>query len=196
MVADLDRLSLPQIEGILDEYPWFALAQREFYIRMSLRGEEYRDATAPKVALYMRRRSDLPRAVEAARLRREEADKPHTARKAENAPGLSAGGYRRNVVIAGGDYFSAGELSSVDDGNVPTFARFSPDDQVTATVVDTARSNNLVAEDILYTETLAQIYANQGFSKQAIDIYSKLILLYPEKSAYFASLVKELKTKN
>jgi tetratricopeptide (TPR) repeat protein len=46
------------------------------------------------------------------------------------------------------------------------------------------------------TETLAAIYADQGYYDKAIDAYAKLILLYPEKSTYFASLVNEIKSKN
>ena len=52
-------------------------------------------------------------------------------------------------------------------------------------------------EDIgFYTETLAQIYAEQGYYSQAKKIYSKLILAYPEKSAYFASLIRKIEEIN
>ena len=44
------------------------------------------------------------------------------------------------------------------------------------------------------TETLAQIYASQGYFAQAKEIYEKLILAYPEKSAYFAALIEKLKS--
>ena len=44
----------------------------------------------------------------------------------------------------------------------------------------------------LVTETLAQIYAMQGDLPKAIDAYGRLALKYPEKSAYFAALSKEL----
>ena len=47
-----------------------------------------------------------------------------------------------------------------------------------------------------YTETLAQIYAEQGYYEQSKEIYSKLILAYPEKSAYFAALIQELEKIN
>jgi tetratricopeptide (TPR) repeat protein len=45
------------------------------------------------------------------------------------------------------------------------------------------------------TETLAKIYADQGYYDKAIEVYAKLILLYPEKSTYFATLVNEIKSK-
>ena len=43
------------------------------------------------------------------------------------------------------------------------------------------------------TETLAQIYADQGYPEQARQIYSRLSLRFPEKSAYFAALIEKLK---
>ena len=48
----------------------------------------------------------------------------------------------------------------------------------------------------LYTETLARIYADQGYYEQAKHIYSKLILAYPEKNAYFAALIENLERIN
>ncbi len=49
--------------------------------------------------------------------------------------------------------------------------------------------------DELITETLAAIYAQQGNFEKAISFYEKLSLKIPEKSAYFASLIKDLKNK-
>ncbi|MDO4782612.1 MAG: hypothetical protein Q4A09_05255 [Capnocytophaga felis] len=45
----------------------------------------------------------------------------------------------------------------------------------------------------LMTETLAQVYVNQKKYKQAIQAYEILILKNPEKSAYFASQIQEIK---
>lgn len=47
----------------------------------------------------------------------------------------------------------------------------------------------------LVTETLAAIYAQQGNLEKAISFYEKLSLKIPEKSAYFAALIKDLKNK-
>ena len=51
-------------------------------------------------------------------------------------------------------------------------------------------------DDVYITETLAEIYAQQGYLEQAKNIYSKLILRYPEKSAYFATLIEKLNNIN
>ena len=46
------------------------------------------------------------------------------------------------------------------------------------------------------TETLAQIYAEQGYPERAKVIYSKLSLRYPEKNTYFAALIRKLDAEN
>lgn len=45
----------------------------------------------------------------------------------------------------------------------------------------------------LVTENLAQIMVRQGKTEKAIDIYEKLVLKYPQKSAYFATCIENLK---
>jgi hypothetical protein len=47
--------------------------------------------------------------------------------------------------------------------------------------------------DEFITETLARIYAKQGNHFKAIRAYQKLSLKFPEKTAYFAALIEELK---
>src|SRR5690606_29094956 len=48
----------------------------------------------------------------------------------------------------------------------------------------------------LVSETLARIYAEQGNIPKAIEAYERLALKYPEKSAYFAALSKELEKRS
>lgn len=45
--------------------------------------------------------------------------------------------------------------------------------------------------DDFCTETLGEIYANQGHFDEAIEVFRKLILLYPQKNTYFASLIEK-----
>ena len=51
---------------------------------------------------------------------------------------------------------------------------------------------SLERKSAVVSETLAKMMATQGHIKEAIDIYHQLILLYPEKSSYFADQIKKL----
>jgi hypothetical protein len=46
------------------------------------------------------------------------------------------------------------------------------------------------------TETLAKIYAEQGYFTKAIEVYEKLSLQDSKKSIYFAALIENLKRRN
>lgn len=52
-------------------------------------------------------------------------------------------------------------------------------------------SSESVDEEVV-SETLAEIYAAQGMKERAAELYRKLCLKYPEKSAYFATRIVEL----
>ena len=58
---------------------------------------------------------------------------------------------------------------------------------------DTKAKESLLENEHLVTETLARIYALQGSVNKAIRAYEILSLKYPQKSAYFASLIQKLK---
>lgn len=50
-----------------------------------------------------------------------------------------------------------------------------------------------LAEREVLTETMAEVWEKQGNATKAIEIYSKLSLLEPSKSPYFATKIEELK---
>jgi len=52
---------------------------------------------------------------------------------------------------------------------------------------------SLSESNLPVSETLAQIFIDQGNNLLAIESYKKLMLKYPEKSVYFAGLIKNLK---
>ncbi len=58
-------------------------------------------------------------------------------------------------------------------------------------VQDSAASSNELKEVV--TETMAEVFAKQGMTEKAIQVYIKLSFLDPSKSAYFASKIEQLK---
>ncbi|MDD4656222.1 MAG: hypothetical protein PHR40_02670 [Bacteroidales bacterium] len=110
-------------------------------------------------------------------------------------------------VLAGGDYFTRKDFEQVELDRTKPLDNFIAEKPsllrslVKGKKADPLQVNEIDASELFddasfYTETLASIYTEQGFYKRALDVYAKLILLYPEKSSYFASLVKELKRKH
>jgi hypothetical protein len=61
-------------------------------------------------------------------------------------------------------------------------------EQIVAVIAEKANK----AQDVI-TESMAEIWVKQGNKRKAIDIYSKLSFIFPEKSVYFASKIEQLK---
>ena len=110
-------------------------------------------------------------------------------------------------VLAGGDYFTRKDIDQIElDRSKPLDNFIAEKPTLLRSLVRGKKAEPLQINEIdtselfddasFYTETLASIYTEQGFHKRALDVYAKLILLYPEKSSYFATLVKELKEKH
>ncbi|HBG53004.1 MAG TPA: hypothetical protein DDW70_02140, partial [Rikenellaceae bacterium] len=111
---------------------------------------------------------------------------------------------RERTFYPGSDYFGKTDIATLElDVTVPIDRFISEKPRFiqmlgrTGENIDTQEQDTppVLSDDDFVTETLASIYAQQGYHKLAIASYGKLILLYPEKSTYFASLVQEIKQK-
>lgn len=100
------------------------------------------------------------------------------------------------VVVVGGDYFSKDDFAQLDEQERVAEIKFGApaDNEERESAGEDSDSVDFDSLDFV-TETLAKIYADQGYYDKAIEVYAKLILLYPEKSTYFATLVNEIKSK-
>ena len=74
-----------------------------------------------------------------------------------------------------------------------------PSTQVAASVepstekkIETMAGDSVTDSNVI-TEAMAEVWAKQGNKEKATDIYNKLSLLNPSKSAYFAAKIENLK---
>ena len=76
-------------------------------------------------------------------------------------------------------------------GIKPENMEFDEDDDLNKTIQNIAVNSNVTKE--IVTETMADVFAKQGKTEKAIQLYIKLSFLIPNKSAYFATKLNELK---
>ncbi len=184
---DIKKLTLEELSGVVNIYPWFSLARKELCERMSSIGgwseSQYADA-----AMYMSDRKVLSRLLRT--VSDEDYSDAHISefieqcmqgeKEAQSAP------EKPRVHVVGGDYFSQAEYEKVRRQDDNVFSLYASGSTKSGETVRTS------AEYEFCTETLAEIYAEQGYYEEAKAIYSKLILAYPEKSVYFAALIEKL----
>ena len=188
---DIHALTLDELTGVVNLYPWYAAARLELCRRMFAMGENaWSQEEFAAQALYVTDRgkfSDLVRGIR----RVDCSDKDASALLAAymEPPPAPAAPEVHSVRVVGGDYFSQAQYDKVRDGNDGVFSRFAGRTPGEAPAVED--DNTAIAERFA-TETLAQIFVEQGRYEEAKRIYSRLILEIPEKSAYFASLIEKL----
>lgn len=199
---DLKKLTLDELAGVINLYPWFGSARKELCRRMAdLGGDSWGKEQFADAAMYL---PDV-RVISGMLLSSMKEDctdkdisqviRHYISERQENRPESEAAipekGLER-VRVAGGDYFSPQEYDSVRKEGDRLFSRAVFQSRLPDPAGDLPGR-----EDMDFcTETLAGIYAEQGYYAQAIHIYEKLILAYPEKNTYFAALIEKLKTED
>ena len=206
-------MTVGEIEKILSVYPWFAFARKELLIKMSSLGDEYRNDALSRTHLYIYPEKEPFLQSYVSSLESSESSEyvepvyeldyfdsfsigeslsqsSDIETNTEKEEVVAESKPKKEVYIIGGDYFSNSDFEGLSKDGMDSF------NLLTAPEPQSPKEEFVASEftdEFYYTETLARIYAQQELYERAIEVYDKLILLYPEKSAYFATLKTEIK---
>ena len=203
----IDKLNLKTLEEYIDLYPWYSAGYLELYRRLgdTAVSEELLSKAAPRLfsreplyRLYVEKSGTIPLPTDIEGTISGEIIEVGTEKVSDT-----------KFVLAGGDYFSKKDFENIAlDRNMPLDKFIEDKPSLLRSALENRNKESsssdkefdgfdaIFDDSEFYTETLATVYAEQGYNKRALEIYAKLILLYPEKNSYFASLVKELKSKH
>ena len=181
----IKTLSIEEIDQWIEEAPYMQNLHLIKAIKLkSLYGDE--PSLFHKAATMMTDRLKLQKVLDGVELAAEEARSANST--VELAPDQEED-EKQNLAIDR-------ELLNVDSRELSEFSQWllalrRPDDIIDEKRIDASTSPGGAA----ISETLAQILEKQGHNDKAIEMYEKLQLINPEKSAYFEALIEKLKKK-
>lgn len=186
---DLKSLTMDELAGVVNIYPWYAGARVELCGRMAgLGADSWGESQFADQAMYVVDREIIAKLFRRASVVDYSDDDLETLLASYiDGKKNSTDKVAKEKRIPGGDFFTRSQYEEVRRDEDAVFARFK--------AKRTSETSNLSdTDDVDFcTETMAGIYAEQGYYEEAIRIYDKLILAFPEKSAYFASLIDRLR---
>ena len=205
--SDVRSMDLMDMEAVLKQSPWFSYLREILLEKLYRKDKEAFAQTLSQTAVFLSSRKTLYDRINSPE---EEEDPEVIPKEVRTETGVPVQTVQRpRVIVAGGDFFSKEDLKTIDpeeDMEIKLksspFYRPAPEpEEKPQPARQKERRGSLLTEDgrvnfddlAFCTETLGHIYAQQGFYDKAIEVFSKLILLYPQKSAYFAALVNEMK---
>lgn len=191
---DIKKLNIDELIGVVNLYPWFGGARRELCERMNRLGDAWGESQFADSALYVADRdmlADMLRSSSEEDWSDSDVEKLLKSYISEDDRQEKAEETRsRKVHVVGGDYFSQSDYEAVKSSGDNVFAHYASKARK-----ERNEPSAEVGEIAVYTETLAQIYLEQGYPEQAKRIYSKLLLAYPEKNTYFAALIAKIENE-
>ena len=214
---------LLEMEQLAEQYPWFALAQQlileNYHATGNARRNEYRTRAAlcapSREHLFHRLfRDEIKEIISHQELSLQNDtllemtdEQKESAKGSKNERIISFSEddqTTRKLVLTGSDYFAADEFTvdTTFDDPIAQFIISKPkinpytSPLLGITIEGSVAVIQPLEEFDIVTETLAKIYAEQGFISLAVNAYEKLILRDREKSAYFADCIKQIKFKN
>ena len=205
--SDIQTLDLMELEEALKQSPWFSYLREIMLERLYRKDKEAFFQTLSQSAVFLSSRKTLYDRINSP-AEEEIQEAPQSV--AEEKPQITEEPvHRPRVIVAGGDFFSKEDLKTIDPEedmelklkNSPFYRPAPEQKEKQEAPKPKEKRSSLLKEDgsvnfddlAFCTETLGHIYAQQGFYDKAIEVFSKLILLYPQKSAYFAALIEDLK---
>ncbi|MBQ6311498.1 MAG: tetratricopeptide repeat protein [Bacteroidales bacterium] len=209
--SEVRSMDLMDMEAVLKQNPWFSYLREILLEKLYRKDKEAFAQTLSQTAVFLSSRKTLYDRINSPEEEgiSEDIPKETSVETKESVQTVQ----RPRVIVAGGDFFSKEDLKTIDPEEdmelklkSSPFYRPAPEPASEPAEKPQApkqkeRRGSLLREDgtvnfddlAFCTETLGHIYAQQGFYDKAIEVFSKLILLYPQKSAYFAALVNEMK---
>ena len=213
--SELEQLDIIELDEIVKKSPWFSYARHLLLIKLREMGEEVFFSSLRQSAIFLSSRAALYNRVARKKIT-EPSDKgvhKHSKDEKKFEEGAEIEEFenrddfigdeddkpRKKIIVAGGDFFSKEDLASIpQEDNMELKLKESKFYRETPEV--SHRESSIIGADgkvnyddlAFFTETLGHIYAEQGYYEQAVEVFSKLILLYPQKSAYFATLIGEI----
>lgn len=175
-MVNVKDLTPSELQQLLEDHPWFTVARKEAILRQGGDEEALRRAVGQSALFFLSR--DHVFRILSGRVPNKDAG--------QKKPD------RRQYYVVGGDYFGKEDFERLEEEGfsvtTPVFgAKAGSVDVPPAVAEEVDKSHEMVSE------TLAEIYVQQELYKRAIEIYEKLILLFPEKSTYFATLIENVK---
>ena len=183
---DIHRLTLDELAGVVNLYPWYGAARVELCRRM---GANWGPAELASQALFVGDRRKIAAIVSSRGNLADKDVREIISSFVAPKPVDEKPSGEHQVRVVGGDYFSQSQYDDVKKQQDNIFTRFAGKAEGAGPDADNSSSD---IADRFATETLARIFAEQGRPDEARRIYSRLVLDIPEKSAYFATLIDKL----